>query len=167
MKYNRYVIISNIVWGEYMNERNLAQLILYDIEIFNNLLKNINKERASKGKILTEKQFFALLKIYKHKQMELKNLSKELNVSTSSLCILLNKLVEQNYVYRKEDSRDRRNTFYGITETGEETIHNEMKKISLIIEEKFNTLSENDRIIMVESLRNVKDILRKLMDKND
>ena len=99
-------------WGEKMNEKNLAQLILYDIELFNNFIKNINKERNIENKTLTERQFFVLLKIYKYKKMELKNLSKELNVSTSSLCILLNKLVDQNYVYRKEDSRDRRNTYF-------------------------------------------------------
>lgn len=151
-------------WGENMNEKNLAQLILYDIELFNNFIKNINKERNIDNKTLTERQFFVLLKIYKYKKMELKNLSKELNVSTSSLCILLNKLVDQNYVYRKEDSRDRRNTFYGITEYGEEVINNEMKTISSIIESKFNALSSEDRIIMVESLQNIKSITKKMID---
>lgn len=151
-------------WGEKMNEKNLAQLILYDIELFNNFIKNINKERNIENKTLTERQFFVLLKIYKYKKMELKNLSKELNVSTSSLCILLNKLVDQNYVYRKEDSRDRRNTFYGITEYGEEVINNEMKTISSIIESKFNALSSEDRIIMVESLQNIKSITKKMID---
>lgn len=151
-------------WGEKMNEKNLAQLILYDIELFNNFIKNINKERNIENKTLTERQFFVLLKIYKYKKMELKNLSKELNVSTSSLCILLNKLVDQNYVYRKEDSRDRRNTFYGITEYGEEVINNEMKTISSIIESKFNALSSEDRTIMVESLQNIKSITKKMID---
>ena len=79
------------LWGEDMHEKNLAQLLMYDIELFNNLIKNINRERAIINKILTERQFFVLLKIYNCKKMELKNLSKELNVSTSSLCILLNK----------------------------------------------------------------------------
>lgn len=158
---------KKIAWGEYMDEKSLAQLLLYDIEIFNNLLKNINKERTAEDKILTEKQFFALLKIYKYKKIELKNLSKELNVSTSSLCILLNKLVEQDYVYRKEDSRDRRNTFYGITESGEETIHSEMKKISIILEKKFDVLSDDDRKLMIESLRNIKTIVRKLIDRSN
>lgn len=151
-------------WGENMNEKNLAQLILYDIELFNNFIKNINKERNIENKTLTERQFFVLLKIYKYKKMELKNLSKELNVSTSSLCILLNKLVDQNYVYRKEDSRDRRNTFYGITEYGEAVINNEMKTISSIIESKFNALSSEDRTIMVESLQNIKSITKKMID---
>lgn len=146
-----------------MHEKNLAQLIMYDIELFNNLIKNINRERAIINKILTERQFFVLLKIYNCKKMELKNLSKELNVSTSSLCILLNKLVEQNYVYREEDRRDRRNTFYGITEIGEKIINDEMKQISSILESKFMMLSIDERKIMIESLQNIKRITKKFV----
>ena len=95
--------------------------------------------------------------------MELKNLSKELNVSTSSLCILLNKLVDQNYVYREEDRRDRRNTFYGITEIGEKIINDEMKQISSILESKFMMLSVDERKIMIESLQNIKRIAKKFV----
>lgn len=146
-----------------MHEKNLAQLIMYDIELFNNLIKNINRERAIINKILTERQFFVLLKIYNCKKMELKNLSKELNVSTSSLCILLNKLVDQNYVYREEDRRDRRNTFYGITEIGEKIINDEMKQISSILESKFMMLSIDERKIMIESLQNIKRITKKFV----
>lgn len=146
-----------------MHEKNLAQLLMYDIELFNNLIKNINRERATINKILTERQFFVLLKIYNCKKMELKNLSKELNVSTSSLCILLNKLVDQNYVYREEDRRDRRNTFYGITEIGEKIINHEMKQISSILESKFMMLSVDERKIMIESLQNIKRIAKKFV----
>ncbi|MDU4936717.1 MAG: MarR family winged helix-turn-helix transcriptional regulator, partial [Peptostreptococcaceae bacterium] len=124
---------------------------------------NINRERATINKILTERQFFVLLKIYNCKKMELKNLSKELNVSTSSLCILLNKLVDQNYVYREEDRRDRRNTFYGITEIGEKIINDEMKQISSILESKFMMLSVDERKIMIESLQNIKRIAKKFV----
>ena len=44
-----------------------------------------------------------LQELKRHNKMELKNLSTQLHVSTSSLCILLNKLVEKKYVYREED----------------------------------------------------------------
>ena len=98
--------------------------------------------------------------------MELKNLSKELNVSTSSLCILLNKLVDQNFVYRKEDSKDRRNTFYGITEYGTEIINNERIRVLNAIEEKFKVLNDKDRTIIIDSLENIKNIVGKLVNEN-
>ena len=148
-----------------MNEKNISSLILHDIEIFNNFLKKLDKGNNNK-KVLTERQFFVLLKIYKYKQMELKNLSKELNVSTSSLCILLNKLVDQNFVYRKEDSKDRRNTFYGITEYGTEIINSERIRVSNAIEDKFKVLDNKDRKTIIDSLENIKNIVGKLVDEN-
>lgn len=149
-----------------MAEINLVQLLIQDFEILSNLIKSIDKERSKNNKVFTERQFFVMIKIYKYKKIELKNLSKELNVSTSSLCILLNKMVEQGYVYRKEDSRDRRNTFYGITDFGEDTINIEMKKISSIIEKKFDILEEEDKKIMIESLKNIKNIAKKYILTN-
>lgn len=149
-----------------MAEINLVQLLIQDFEILSNLIKSIDKERSKNNKVFTERQFFVMIKIYKYKKIELKNLSKELNVSTSSLCILLNKMVEQGYVYRKEDSRDRRNTFYGITDFGEDTINTEMKKISSIIEKKFDILEEEDKKIMIESLKNIKNIAKKYILTN-
>ncbi|MDO7203040.1 MarR family transcriptional regulator [Paraclostridium bifermentans] len=74
------------------------------------------------------------------KKIELKNLSKELYVSTSSLCILLNKLVELGYVYREEDSKDRRNTFYGITAEGEVVVNIEIEKFMQIVNDKIDKL---------------------------
>lgn len=150
-----------------MDGKDIVNLFMHDIELFNKFVKDINKERSGDSNLLTQRQFFVLLKIYKHKKMELKNLSKELNVSTSSLCILLNKLVDQGYVYRKEDTRDRRNTFYGITEFGEEIINDEMEKISSIIEVKLNKLDVEDRKIMIESLQNIKNIANKFITIND
>ena len=149
-----------------MAEINLVQLLIQDFEILSNLIKSIDKERSKNNKVFTERQFFVMIKIYKYKKIELKNLSKELNVSTSSLCILLNKMVEQGYVYRKEDTRDRRNTFYGITDFGEDTINIEMKKISSIIEKKFDILEEEDKKIMIESLKNIKNIAKKYILTN-
>ena len=74
--------------------------------------------------------------------MELKNLSTQLHVSTSSLCILLNKLVEKKYVYREEDKRDRRNTFYGITKEGLEVFDEQVMKFVDVIDEKIDKLSK-------------------------
>lgn len=128
-----------------MKNREISSLMMENMNNFSNLIKIVNDERCSNEKILTERQFFALVSIRKHKKIELKNLSKDLYVSTSSLCILLNKLVEQEYVYREEDSRDRRNTFYCITERGNEIVKAEIDKFLSIIGSKVEKLNEEQK----------------------
>ena len=121
-----------------MEDRDLSIMLLKNIHVFHSIVKVIVSER-NESRILTERQFFALKKMAEIDKMELKNLSKVLHVSTSSLCILLNKLVEQEYVYREEDKKDRRNTFYGITEKGKEVLEREKADILKIINKKNST----------------------------
>ena len=66
------------------------------------MIKIVNKDRYKIDKSLTEKQFFALSELKRHNKMELKYLSNHLHVSTSSLCILLNKLVEKDMCIEKK-----------------------------------------------------------------
>ncbi|MCC0646846.1 MULTISPECIES: MarR family winged helix-turn-helix transcriptional regulator [Clostridioides] len=145
-----------------MSDKELSILLLESMNNFHNLIKIINNERYKKGKVLTERQFFALVSIRKHNKMELKNLSRDLHVSTSSLCILLNKLVEQEYVYREEDSRDRRNTFYGITESGEKTLDDEILKFISIISDKMNCLDVENKDKLFASLEDSRNIIEQL-----
>ena len=121
-----------------MNNKEISISILNNIDSFYNLIKIVNKDRYKIDKSLTEKQFFALSELKRHNKMELKNLSTQLHVSTSSLCILLNKLVEKKYVYREEDKRDRRNTFYGITKEGLELFDEQVMKFVDVIDEKID-----------------------------
>ena len=81
-----------------MNNKKISISILNNIDSFYNLIKIVNKDRYKIDKSLTESSF-CIIRIKRHNKMELKNLSTQLHVSTSSLCILLNKLVEKKYVY--------------------------------------------------------------------
>ncbi len=60
---------------------------------------------------LTEQQFVTLFILKKNKKITLKKLSTYICVSTSSLCIMLTRMMEEELVYREVDERDRRNTF--------------------------------------------------------
>lgn len=147
-----------------MNDKDISMLLLKNMGDFRNLIKIANTERYNIGKVLTEKQFFVLLRLQDCKKIELKNLSKDLHVSTSSLCILLNKLVEKEYVYREEDSRDRRNTFYGITEKGNEIMNEEVEKFVEISRNMLNELNQEDKDTFSVSLLNVSNIMNKLIE---
>ena len=141
-----------------MEDRDLSIMLLKNIHVFHSIVKVIVSER-NESRILTERQFFALKKMAEIDKMELKNLSKVLHVSTSSLCILLNKLVEQGYVYREEDKKDRRNTFYGITEKGSEVLEIEKADILKIINKKIELIDEDKREGLYKALDLVFDTL--------
>lgn len=141
-----------------MEDRDLSIMLLKNIHVFHSIVKVIVSER-NESRILTERQFFALKKMAEIDKMELKNLSKVLHVSTSSLCILLNKLVEQGYVYREEDKKDRRNTFYGITEKGREVLEIEKADILNLINKKIELIDEEKREDLYKALDLVFDTL--------
>lgn len=141
-----------------MEDRDLSIMLLKNIHVFHSIVKVIVSER-NESRILTERQFFAIKKMAEIDKMELKNLSKVLHVSTSSLCILLNKLVEQGYVYREEDKKDRRNTFYGITEKGREVLEIEKADILNLINKKIELIDEEKREDLYKALDLVFDTL--------
>ena len=141
-----------------MEDRDLSIMLLKNIHVFHSIVKVIVSER-NESRILTERQFFAIKKMAEIDKMELKNLSKVLHVSTSSLCILLNKLVEQGYVYREEDKKDRRNTFYVITEKGREVLEIEKADILNLINKKVELIDEEKREDLYKALDLVFDTL--------
>lgn len=146
-----------------MKNKEISKLMLKSMNTYQNLIKSTNTDRYKLGKVLTKKQFFTLLEIQKHEKIELKNLSRELYVSTSSLCILLNKLVEQGYVYREEDTKDRRNTFYGITEKGDEIINIEIDKFMNIINDKIDKLHLDKKKELEKSLQKTIKLMNELI----
>ncbi len=146
-----------------MDNKEMSILVLENMNNFYNVAKTVNKDRYNIDKNLTEKQFFALSRIKKLGKIELKNLSKDLNVSTSSLCILLNKLVERGYVYREEDVKDRRNTFYGITEIGMNILDGEVNLFINIISEKIASLSDEDKIRLKNTMDDLNYVTNKLL----
>ncbi len=146
-----------------MENKEISKLLIQSMNNYQNLIKATNTDRYKKGKVLTKKQFFTLVEIQKREKIELKNLSKELYVSTSSLCILLNKLVELGYVYREEDSKDRRNTFYGITEEGEVVVNTEIEKFMQIVNDKIDKLDLQKKKELEGSLQKTINIMKEII----
>ena len=145
-------IIILSIGGKKMEDKELALLILQNLNLFDNLIKNIAGTGTKKIQKLTSKQFFTLEQVKKYDKIELKNLSKDLYVSTSSLCILLNKMVELGYVFREEDEKDRRNTFYGLTEEGKEVLKSEEDRIATSIANNMSSFDEKVKKSLEKSL---------------
>lgn len=150
-----------------MENRDISILMMKNTTSLDNLIKLVHEERLQDDRIhgdevLTDRQFVVLASVNRHKKIELKNLSKDLYVSTSSLCILLNKLVDHGYVYREEDSKDRRNTFYCITEKGNDIVKKEVEKFITIISLKLDILNHDQKTRLLTSLKEVESLVKML-----
>ena len=108
---------------------------------------------------LTEQQFVTLFILKKNKKITLKKLSTYICVSTSSLCIMLTRMMEEELVYREIDERDRRNTFYSLTEKGINLIDKEIKGKVDNIEEKIMNLSLEQKEKLYEAMKDIEEII--------
>ena len=72
-------------------------------------------------------------------------------------------LVEKKYVYREEDKRDRRNTFYGITKEGLEVFDEQVMKFVDVIDEKIDKLSMEDKHKLLICMNDIGEIIGKMI----
>lgn len=113
----------------------------------------------------TEKQFRTMMALQKIGRVKLKELSKIINISNSSICIMLNKMVEDGYAQRETDTEDRRDMYYFLTEKGNQLVQNETKRrterLNMLFESKLN---EADRDLLLTSVVNMREIVSKMTE---
>ncbi|MFD3158490.1 MarR family winged helix-turn-helix transcriptional regulator [Haloimpatiens sp. FM7330] len=111
---------------------------------------------------ITMQQFRTMMGLRELKKCSLKDLSKKTRVSTSSLCIMLNKLSDGGYIEREIDNKDRRNTFYSLTEHGMTCLDKELKNKLKQLDEIIDKLSPEKKQKFFESIVNLEEILEEL-----
>ncbi|EPY2272160.1 MarR family transcriptional regulator [Clostridium sporogenes] len=130
------------------------------IEFMITMKKQIKEYLNSNSTLkLTEQQFVTLFILKKNKKITLKKLSTYICVSTSSLCIMLTRMMEEELVYREVDERDRRNTFYSLTEKGINLIDKELEGKVNNIEEKIMNLSLGQKEKLHEAIKDIEEII--------
>ncbi|RHW53744.1 MarR family transcriptional regulator [Clostridium botulinum] len=138
------------------NMKLSKELIKFMITMKKQIKKYLNLNSTLK---LTEQQFVTLFILKKNKKITLKKLSTYICVSTSSLCIMLTRMMEEELVYREVDERDRRNTFYSLTEKGVNLIDREIEGKVDNIEEKIMNLSLSQKEKLYEAIKNIEEII--------
>lgn len=143
-----------------MNNREIAKEY---IRLIMKIKKYIKMHIMEKGEsCITEQQFRTLLSLKNMGKSALKELSKNVHVSTSSLCTMLNKLVDKGYVSREIDIKDRRNTYYILTPTGQLFLNNELEKRLDLIESKIDKLDESKKKKFLVCIKELEDILEEI-----
>lgn len=141
-----------------MNNKESSKELLEFVILFNKLIREFHSQKYDSK--YTQQQFRTLLYLEEMGKCPLKLLSKQIQVSTSSLCIMLNKLVDEELVYREIDQDDRRNTFYGLTEDGLNVLKDEKVLRTNKLNEIIDKIPEHDRKEFLEALTKVKHILK-------
>ncbi|MCY6484908.1 MarR family transcriptional regulator [Clostridium aestuarii] len=143
-----------------MESREVSkQFIKFLISIRNFFKDHTNHDKKSD---VTHQQFATLMTIKQLSKTSLKELSKEIKVSKSSLCIMMNKMVDEGYVERQIDTEDRRNTFYELSSKGYELVEVEIDKRINKLSERIDKLSEERKEKFYECLVEIEQILEEI-----
>jgi len=80
------------------------------------------------GDGMSEERFRTLLTLKYYGKGYLKTLAAHDGVSSSALCVMLNRVVEEGYAVRSEDREDRRNVSYELTAAGTQRLTAEIER---------------------------------------
>ncbi|WP_032123561.1 MarR family winged helix-turn-helix transcriptional regulator [Clostridium amazonitimonense] len=139
-----------------MNNREVAKVI---IDFYLDVRKYIRSKKSEQDNGITEQRFRTLARLQENGKSTLKKLSSDMHVSNSSICIMLNKMVEDDLVTRESDEKDRRNTLYSLTNEGEKFLKEQREKRFEQVQEALDKLTEKQKQTLVDSLTNLKDII--------
>ncbi len=133
---------------------------------FIKLSKNMRKIFDFKFSHSTMRQFSTLKYLENYGACNLKEFSKRLNVSSSSLCIMLRKLEEKGLIERKHSENDRRNIIYSLSSKGKNFL-NEEKEIRLdSLKKKVEKLDDAEIENFCYHLKSANEIIEKLIKKD-
>ncbi len=105
-------------------ERELAADFFQMLNVINLFTRDLNTEiiAFSEKRGLTLQRFYVLYSLKLFPNESLKSLAQNLGVSSSSMSLMIDRLVKDGFVYRKEDEEDRRRIKIELTKKSEELI---------------------------------------------
>jgi len=143
-----------------INDRDLAKHLLTFFIRSNNWLRcQIHGQAAAMGSSLTPAQFKTLFMVRRMQPCKMSELSEHSHVSTSSLTIMLNKLVEDGFVERLSDPADRRVVRVRLTPPGEALLRQVETNNLGLLETKLAVLPAAEKVKLNELLQEVSRLL--------
>jgi DNA-binding MarR family transcriptional regulator len=125
-------------------------------------LMDSHSRKLSKMYDITVPQIICLYEIYEKGALTLTVLSKNVHLTSSTLVGVIDRLEEKKLVTRKRDVADRRSIFIDITEKGRDFIKNVPQLMHNRLYNSLQSLSENEKIIVANSL----DLLVHILEKD-
>ena len=92
----------------------------------------------------------------------LKDIARREMVTAPNLCAAFRKLERDGLVSRRVDEDDRRNTWYAVTQAGQQIAVQAVDAMRAAIEKLFADLSREDEVALTAALKTINGILNKM-----
>lgn len=144
-----------------INDLNeISKNLLHLSYILNRTIFNNNE--LNKGLTIPPSHVGVIFCLEQNGSMSISEIAKKLNIYKPNMTPILDKLIQEGFVIRCEDPKDRRILRIELTNKGHEFVAFQREKFQDIIRKKVSNLSENDFEKLSASLINLKDIVSKL-----
>lgn len=121
---------------------------------------NIASE-VSKGSEFSLAQFRVLMIVYHYGPMSVNQLKNGLNIAQSTASELVERLVQQEMLYREKNARDRRITQFSLTEHAKKIIENQKKQIKFCYRKILEPLTPEEQSQLVQAFETIYQIVEK------
>ncbi|MDR2033192.1 MAG: MarR family winged helix-turn-helix transcriptional regulator [Helicobacteraceae bacterium] len=140
-----------------MNKRKVTELFERNRNVMHKLAEKMNLSFGQHPR-----RIFSILERLSEKgKMRLKDIAADLEMSSSSLCVLFSQMEKKGLIVREIDQSDRRNTFYSVSQGGEEVRNEMMEQLRVRIMKLFEPLSAGELQEVCDAMGVVNRILEK------
>lgn len=144
-----------------MAKKEFIQLLESNIFILDRLSDKLKRD-PSVFAGYPRQQLSILVRLHMGGPAKLKDIARREMVTAPNLCAAFRKLERDGLVLRKIDEKDRRNTWYSVTKSGEKIANQAIENMRNTIENLFNSLSVSDEDALTKSLKTINNILTKM-----
>lgn len=148
-----------------MVRKEFVRLLEDDILLFDRLAGRLHKDSHQRLGI-PRQQLSILVRLSAGGRARLKDIARRERTTIPNLCAVFRKLEHDGLVQRAIDENDRRNTYYSVTDQGEQLASQAMKIFRDDIAAMFSGLSRDDELQLMDSLKQINTILTKMEKEN-
>ncbi len=145
-------------------EIDICKKIQYSLKKINMNIRYVMMKEFDSSPV-TLHQLFMIKSIKDNPKMNLTGLSEHLNLSKSSVCLMTNKLVDEGYILRKENPKDRRNIYLITSPKGEEVLEDMKPLQKQIFTKLLFDLKFEDMVDIEKNLKKLNKSIEKAIQK--
>lgn len=108
-----------------------------------------------------------LLRLYLYKELNAKQLSKELGITKGRITALINSLKRKNYIITRKNEHDKRSTLISLSEKGKIYLEEKLEKSDKYFENVFEVLGVNEASNLLNTIKNLLAKVRDVADEKN